>query len=225
VRNINRMPSEGFSLAANDDGSVAACFLSGKLFAMNSGDGGKTFGASAEVNPEWNPCDCCTTAATYGRDGRLAFLYREETDNERDIYAVLWDPKREAKPTRTRISSTPWKVNACPMTYFSITPTDTGYVAAWPTKGQIYFAWLDKDGAVRPPGEIRTPGTSGMRTGVLSLNSPDGMTLIAWKNKDTLGWQLYDDKGQPQGSGGSEPSPGAGAAGVVLRDGRFLLFP
>jgi len=166
-----------------------------------------------------------TSAATYGRDGRLAFLYREETDNERDIYAVLWDQSRDAKPTRTRISTTSWKVNACPMTYFAITPTDTGYVAAWPTKGQIFFARLDKDGAVLSPGEIRTPGTSGMRTGVVALTAGDGETLIAWKNKDALGWQLYDAKGQPQGPCGSEPSQGTGATGVVLPDGRFLLFP
>jgi hypothetical protein len=225
VRNLNRVPSEGFSLAADERGSVTACFLSGKLFAMTSRDGGESFSAGAEIKPGWNPCDCCTTAAAYGRDGRLALLYREETDNERDIYAVLWDQSRDARPTRTRVSATSWKVNACPMTYFAITPTDTGYLAAWPTKGQIYFARLDQDGAVLPPGEIRTSGTSGMRTGLVALGASDGVTLIAWKNKETLGWQLYDGKGRPQGPAGSEPSSGTGAAGVVTRDGRFMLFP
>jgi hypothetical protein len=192
---------------------------------MTSRDGGETFAASAEVNPAWNPCDCCTTAATYGRDGRLALLYREETDNERDMYAVLWDQRREAKPARVRISGTGWTVNTCPMTYFAIAPTDTGYVAAWPTKGQIYYARLDADGAVLPPGEIRTPGTSGMRTGLVALSASDGMTLIAWKNQGALGWQLYDNQGQPSGSSGSATSPGTGAAGVGLRDGSFVLFP
>ena len=120
--------------------------------------------ASAEINPAWDPCNCCTTSAAYGKDGKLALLYREETNNERDIYMVLWDQSGRTKPSRARISSTPWKIEGCPMTYFTITPTDTGYVAAWPTKGQVYFARLDKDGAVLPPGEIKTPGTSGMRT-------------------------------------------------------------
>jgi len=55
------------------------------------------------------------------------------------------------------------------MTYFTIAPTDTGYVAAWPMKGQIYFARLDKDGTVLAPGEIKTPGTSGMRSGVVRM--------------------------------------------------------
>lgn len=225
VRNLNRKPSEGFCLAADDRGDVTAAFLSGKLFAMASSDDGATFGSWAEVNPAWNPCDCCTTSAAYGPDGRLALIYREETNNERDLYVVMWDPAHRTKPSRTRLSGASWNVNACPMTYFAINRTDTGYVAAWPTKGSIYFARLDKNGAMLPPGEIKTPGTNGMRTGVLALNAPDGATLVAWKSQDVLGWQLYDAKGQPQGEPGSEASPGNGAAGVVLRDGRFLLFP
>jgi hypothetical protein len=43
VRNINNTPSEGFSLAADDKGTVTACWLSGKLYANISHDGGKTF--------------------------------------------------------------------------------------------------------------------------------------------------------------------------------------
>src|ERR1043165_8939761 len=66
VRNVNRKPSEGFSIAADERGNVTACFLSGKLFTMVSHDNGETFSAYAEPNPAWNPCDCCTTAATYG---------------------------------------------------------------------------------------------------------------------------------------------------------------
>jgi hypothetical protein len=111
------------------------------------------------------------------------------------------------------------------MTYFSINRSETGYVAAWPTKGQVYFARLDQDGAVLPPGEIKTPGTTGMRTGLLALSAPDGAILVAWKNKDVLGWQLYDVKGQAQGNPDSATSPGNGAAGVVFPDGKFVLFP
>ena len=225
MRNLNRKPSEGFSLAADGRGLVSACFLSGKLFAMTSKDSGQTFSGSVEINPVWNPCDCCTTSATYGSDGKLAVLYREETGNERDIYVVLWDQGRETAPERTRVSGTSWNVNACPMTYFTIAPSDKGYVVAWPTKGQVYFARLDNSGAVLAPGEIRTPGTTAMRTGVLALSAADGATLVAWKNKEVLGWQIYDAKGQPDGPPGSVASLGTGAAGVALRDGRFALFP
>ncbi|MDR3401288.1 MAG: hypothetical protein P4L99_02225 [Chthoniobacter sp.] len=224
LRNLNHQPSEGFSLATGEGGVVTASFLSGKVFTMASRDGGETFRASAELNPSLDPCKCCTTSTTYGPDGRLALLYREETNNERDVHLVLAD-QRSGQQTRTRISSTPWKLEGCPMTYFTIRGTDTGYVTAWPTKGQIYFARLDKNGTVLPPGEIKTPGTNGMRTGILALSASDGATLIAWKNQNVLGWQLYNAAGQPQGSPASAPSEGTGAAGVALPDGRFMLFP
>jgi len=224
VRNLNLKPSEGFSLAADERGAVTACFLSDKLFAKVSRDNGETFTANAELNPAWDPCNCCTTSATYGPDGKLAVLYREETNNERDMYLVLWDQSSGAKPLRTRVSGAPWKLEGCPMTYFTIRPAVTGYVAAWPTKGQVYFARLDKDGRLLPPGEIRTPGTTGMRTGLEVLSAKDGATLVAWKNKDVMGWQLYDTKGQPKGQPGSATSPGTGAAGVALPIGKFILF-
>jgi hypothetical protein len=111
------------------------------------------------------------------------------------------------------------------MTYFTINRAGDGFVAAWPTKGEVYFARLDKNGAVLPPGEIKTPGTSGMRNGLVAVSARDGVTLVAWKNKEALGWQLYDAKGRPQGEPGSASSMGGGAAGVVLPDGNFILFP
>ena len=228
ARNLNRKPSEGFALAANAQGDVSASFLSGKLYAMVSHDSGRKFGDWSELNTEWNPCDCCTTAAAYGADGRLAVLYREETNNDRDLYAVIWDQRAGDKMIRRRISTTPWKLEGCPMTYFTISPAANGYIAAWPTKGEIYFARLDANGEVLPPGEIKTPGQNGMRTGIVALGAADGATLIAWKNAEKLGWQLYDAKGNPSsdpGASGSTDSPGNGAAGVVLPSGKFLLFP
>ena len=152
-------------------------------------------------------------------------LYREETNDDRDMYIVLLDQLSRSKPSRVRVSGTPWKLAGCPMTYFAITRTDSGYVTAWPTKGQVYFARLDKSGTVMPPGEIKTPGTSGMRNGLVALSARDGATLIAWKDKDVLGWQLYDSKAQPLGEPDSAPSLGGGAAGIVLANGNFLLFP
>ena len=63
-----------------------------------------------------------------------------------------------------------------------------------------------------------------MRTGMLALSGPDGSTLVAWKKDDQIGWQLYDAEGQPFGAPGSAKSPGNGVAGVVGKDGRFILF-
>lgn len=223
VRNINGTPSEGFSLAADDQGTVTACWLSGKLYANVSHDGGKTFGPRVEINPAYDPCNCCTTSAAFGADGKLAVLYREETNNERDMYLVLWDQGRN-QVGRTRISTTLWKIDACPMTYYSVSRNQDGFTAVWPTRGDIDFARLDSKGNLLPPGEIKTPGKSGMRTGMLALNGPKSGTLVAWRQDDCVKWQLYDAKGQPSGSVGSAKSAGTGVAGVVDKSGHFVLF-
>jgi hypothetical protein len=110
VRNINRKPSEGFSLAADDSGNVTACWLCDKLFANVSRDNGKTFAPFVEINKSYDPCNCCTTSAVYGADGKLAILYREETNNERDMFLVLWDQEKN-ESTRTRVSTTLWKTD------------------------------------------------------------------------------------------------------------------
>jgi hypothetical protein len=223
VRNINRKPSEGFSLAADDGGNVTACWLSDKLYANVSHDGGETFGPSVEIDARFNPCDCCTTSAVYGEDGRLAVLYREETGNERDMYLALWD-QGGGRVSRTRVSQTPWKIDACPMSYYTIARNRGGFLAVWPTRGEIFFARLDSKGNPSQPAEIKTPGRSGMRTGMVALSAPDGSTLVAWKNGGRVGWQMYGEGGRPLGLAGSAPSSGNGVAGVVGKDDRFILF-
>jgi hypothetical protein len=223
VRNINQKPSQGHSLAADDKGNVTACWLSDKLYANVSRDNGKTFAPYVEIDPNYNPCNCCTTSAAYGADGNLAILYREEKNDERDMYLIVWDQAKN-KNSIERISSTLWNINSCPMTYYAVARNQDGFTAVWPTKGDVYFARLDGQGKVQSPGEIKTPGTTGMRTGTLALNAPDGSTLVVWKKENKLGWQLYDAAGQVTGRPGSAQSAGAGAAGVVDKDGRFILI-
>jgi len=69
-----------------------------------------------------------------------------------------------------------------------------------------------------------TPGRSGMRTGVAALQAADGVSLVAWRHEDEVGWQLYSEDGKPPGAPGSIQSPGKGVAAVVDREGRFLLL-
>ena len=187
-------------------------------------DDGEAFSSYAEINPTYDPCNCCTTSCVYFADGRLAVLYREETNNDRDMYVILWD-QASGRSSRTQISTTLWKVDACPMTYFSRGLQFQRLRGCLANQGEIYFARLDGPrGKPLPPGEIKTPGTSGMRTGILTLSGANGSTLMAWKKDGRLGWQLYDTNGKPNGPAGSAKGAGDGIAGVVDRDGEFILF-
>ena len=223
VRNINRKPSEGFSLAADDKGNVTACWLADKLYANVSHDGGATFGETREIDPSFDPCNCCTTSITYGADGKLAILYREETNNDRDMFVVLWDQKA-GKVTRQPVSTTSWKVDACPMTYYSIVPLGDGYLTVWPTKKRVYFARLDAAGKQLPPTEVATHGQSGMRTGLRAITNGAGDILIVWNTDGGLGWQLFGADCRPLGDEGKSATSGKGAAVVVDKKGRFVVI-
>jgi hypothetical protein len=223
IRNLNRKPSEGFSLAVGENGAVAAVWMADQLFANVSTDGGATFGPTIEIDPTLNPCNCCTTSSVFTADGKVAILYREETNNERDMYVGFWDPIKN-KATKTRISTTPWKIDSCPMTYYSIARSEDGFVVAWPTRGDIYFARLNAKGGLKVPKEIKTPGSCGMRTGIVTLQAANGQALVAWKKDDKIGWQTYDQKGKPVGNAGSAPSAGKGVAATLTSSGDFILF-
>jgi hypothetical protein len=222
VSNLNGKSSQGFSLASDDGGNVAAVWLSEKLYANFSRDGGKTFSANAEISNECDPCPCCTTSSVFGANGDLAVLYREEAGNNRDMFILI--RHRDGRISRKRISTTLWNIDACPMSCFTISRAGEGYVAAWPTKGQVYFVKLDKDGNQLPPGEIATDGRAVSHEGILALATPDGHILIAWNHASRLNWQAFTANGRPTGWVESTAEDGKWAAGVALADSRILLF-
>jgi hypothetical protein len=222
VQNLNRQSSEGFSLAADDHGNVAAVWLSGKLYANISRDGGQTFSPNAELSTECDPCPCCTTSSVYAPNADLAVLYREKAGDNRDMYLLIRHPN--GRITRKRISSTLWNINACPMSCFCLSATSDGYVAAWPTRGHVDFTRLDKDGNQLSPGEIATDGLAGIHDGVLALAAPSGQALIAWNYLSNLSWEIFDAAGRRIDAPQSAPITGKWAAGVVLNDGHFILF-
>ncbi|HEX5445268.1 MAG TPA: hypothetical protein VFW87_15675 [Pirellulales bacterium] len=144
-----------------------------------------------------------------------------QSNNERDMFLVRWDQDAN-QVRRTRVSANSWSIDACPMTYYSISPDPRGFVAAWPTRGEICFSRLDGRGEPLFP-EVKTPGKNGMRTGVLALSDSAGNALVTWTNDGQLGWQLYDPRGRPSGPAAIETS-GKGVAGVVTSDDRFVVL-
>jgi len=222
VRNLNARPSEGFALALSPTGTLTATWLADRLFANVSRDRGDTFEATVEFDPSANPCDCCTTSAAYGADGRLAVLYREETNNDRDMFVALWN-QQTRQVTRRKVSRQGWHVDACPMTYYSIVAAGEGYLAAWPTRGEVHFTRLTAEGEPTAIRERATGGQAGMRSGIIAVPGPEESQWIAWKKEGQLHWQAYDREFQPRGRPAQIASPGTGAPAVRWRE-QFVLF-
>jgi hypothetical protein len=113
--------------------------MAGKLFSTESLDNGASF-RTQEISIA-DPCECCASRASFSKDGRLAIAYREKAQNVRDMYLIT-RLGMDGNFQMQRLSSTPWRINACPMTGTFLSKQGTQTVAAWETKGSVYYARL-----------------------------------------------------------------------------------
>ncbi|MSS70692.1 MAG: exo-alpha-sialidase [Candidatus Latescibacteria bacterium] len=222
ARNLNRLPSDNFSVAADGRGKVAVFWTAEGAYVNLSDDGGKTFSEATTID-QADPCDCCATRAYFSKNKSLYFFYREKAENIRDMHLMVLKDGQKAF-SKEKVSLTSWQINACPMTGAYLTGGDGERLAAgWETQGQVYFARLEDAGRALPSEEIQV-AERGKYPVVLS--APDGTLLVAWKNGSALAWQAYDASGRQKGDPGSAPVSNAHRpAGVVTRDGNFLIFP
>jgi len=220
VRNLNRKPSDNYSIAANDQGRVAVFWMAEGLLLQESTDNGVNFGAPKKVALA-DTCECCASRAQFAPDGTLLCAYRDKQNNARDMF-LLAQSKNSAEFTREKLSVTPWQVNACPMTGTFISSSKSGAVAAWETKGQIYFARCDSTGRKTATPEVAL-GTRGKYP--IALVAPDGTLLVSWKRVNALEWQLFDSGDKPLGAIQSAPgdNPHRHSA-VVTKSGEFRIF-
>ena len=222
ARNLNRRPSDNYSLAADGAGKVAVFWTADGAFVNTSDDDGETFSEATKID-QADPCECCATRAFFSPGGTLYLFYREKAQNLRDMHLIVRADGQTAF-SKQRVSGAPWLIDACPMTgVYLAGGNGKNLVAGWETKGRINFARLDHAGHPLSPGEIKV---SEKGKYPVALTAPDGTTLVAWKTGETLDWRMMDRKGRPQGSPGSAPSESANRpAGVVTKAGHFLLFP
>ena len=219
-RNLNHKPSDNYSLAADGKGNVAVVWMAGKLYVNQSRDNGETFAAAEPVQAA-DPCECCASRAYLSPDSTLRVAYREKANNLRDMYLLT---RENNQPTfaRQKISSTPWPVNACPMTGTFLGGAKNGLLMAWETKGQVFYSRLDSTRGLLPSPEIKATSRGKWP---LALGAPDGTVLVSWKEGSTLFWQLHDAADKPVGNPASQPSRNSNRhAGVVTADGNFLLL-
>lgn len=221
ARNLNRQPSDNYSIAANESGRVDVMFTAEDLFAQRSEDGGVTWSDPKIFRSEALPCECCATRLQYDDEGTLYALYRERTNDIRDIHVIV-DAASGPLPAR-KLATEPWEVTICPMSGSYLAPTNDGMAAAWRTKDQIEFTRLGDDG--QPVLDVtRVEGGPGKRYPVIVV-ADDGTMLVAYKTAVTLHWQRYDPGGKPIGEPGSRETENPDRpAGGVVPDGTFMLF-
>ncbi|MGI8469894.1 MAG: sialidase family protein, partial [Pyrinomonadaceae bacterium] len=143
----------GGALAADREGSVYVFWhaqAGGKsdadssVFVTRSTDDGRTFSREAKANPEQTgACGCCAMKAFIDRKGILYVLYRAAGENvNRDTTLLVSRDKGKSFESRTLAL---WKLDACPLTVYSITQgaASGAVLGAWKNQEQVYFAALN----------------------------------------------------------------------------------
>jgi hypothetical protein len=220
ARNLSGHPVDGYSLAADANGNVAAVWVDDGLFVSLSIDDGSTFSAPLLQRPE--PCECCGTRALYAPGGNLFYVYRDSQNNDRDMY--LGRLGREPNTSfPIKLNAETWHIEACPMSGNFLIRHDDNLLAAWESKDGVYFSRLNQQGGVESPSEVKVSDRG--RYPVVLGNETE--LLVAWKRGASLYWHLFDMNGNRLGQVNSinTSQQGRRPAGVVLSNGNFLLFP
>lgn len=203
----------GGSIAADGLGNVFAVWHAGPegeseaargVYVARSRDGGVTFEVEKKVSPDWTgACGCCALEAAIDREGNLFIIFRGAgKEVHRDAHLLVSSDQGESFELTTLGR---WEINACPMSSFSLVDSERGMLAAWETKGQVFFAKVGTGGRQKP-NVIRAPGASKRRKHPIATAGASGEILFAWSEGAAWArggravWQRYNAEGLPIGS-------------------------
>ncbi|HEV3121444.1 MAG TPA: sialidase family protein, partial [Isosphaeraceae bacterium] len=202
----------GGTVAADQEGNVCVLWhgrapgaadgeMGRSVWVARSSDDGATFAPEEPATADLTgACGCCGTRAFADRSGAVYMLYRAATGGvERDM-TLLVSRDQGKRFERTVLDG--WRINQCTMSSESITEGPKGVMAAWETKGQVWFGQVSS----QSPGStsrIPAPGSTGDRKHpALACKSAGQMILVwtegtGWQRGGSLAWQVFDSAGQP----------------------------
>lgn len=202
-----------------------------RMFVARSKDEGATFAPEeSALDRDTGACACCGTRALADHRGEVFAIYRAATGGfERDMTLLRSGDRGE----HFRCASVhPWRINACPMSSASLAECGDGVLAAWETKGQVYFAPIvPKTTKVAQP--VSPPGGGGGRKHPAVAGNAEGETILVWtegtgwQKGGALAWQVFDRSGRPTDEKGRVEGgvPVWGLVSVVARpDGGFTII-
>jgi hypothetical protein len=202
-----------------------------RVWVAVSTDDGKTFAAEkAAIEEPTGACGCCGMRGFADSKGTVYALYRgAKTPEQRDMYLLTsLDKGKQFRGEDIH----PWPVSTCPMSSEAFAEGPDGLVvAAWETKGQVYFSRVDAKVGKRPPA-LAAPGTGQSRQHPAVAVNAQGETLLVWTegmgwNKGgSVAWQVYDKNGTATETRGHAAGvPVWSLVGAFVRpDGRFAVI-
>lgn len=178
-----------------------------RVWIARSIDEGRTFARETGAFEEaTGACGCCGMRAFADSRGGVYVLYRAATNMvDRDMYLLSSDDKgRSFRGLRLHH----WKLDVCPMSSAVLAEASGHVLAAWETKGQVYYAGVDPaaSGSVNP---VSAPGEGkGRKHPSVAVNAAGETILVwtegtGWKKGGSLAWQVFDRSGKPTAERGT----------------------
>ena len=228
----------GGTLAADAAGNVFALWHAGtpgtkttedkrRVFVTRSGDDGRTFATEAPVTDASGACGCCGMRALADADGNLFALFRGARDGVHRETTLL--SSRDHGVTFAVSPLQDWETGSCPMSSTALGVTARGMLAAWETKGKIFFGPTVpvSNEAIAPEAVTTGPGA---KHPALATNAR-GETLLVWtegtgwQRGGELAWQVFDAASKPTAEHGRKPGVPVWsyAAAFARPDGDFVI--
>lgn len=230
----------GGTIAADASGRVYVAWHAGghdererNIWLARSDDDGETFERERAIDhARLGACACCGMAAAADGDG-VWVAYRSAGQRvHRDVHLI---PSTDAGQTfEQSTQADQWRIDACPMSTFSVTAAGDALLLAWETEQQVYYARFTRDGQmVTQP--IAAPGNtaqSNRKHPRLAVNEAGQVLLVwtegtGWNQGGSVAWQLFDADDEPiaDGAGEADDLPVWGCAAAFARpDGSFGII-
>jgi hypothetical protein len=206
----------GGSVAADDAGNIYIAWHAAepgekgesnrRVWVARSTDEGEKFAREKAVYERpTGACGCCGLKVFADHRGNVYLLYRSVTEQvHRDAY-LLTSRDRGVSFQGRKVH--PWDVAACPMSSFAFAEGAAVVVAAWETRGQVYYARIDP-ATGKMSEAVAAPGDGGDRKHPVVACNKRGQTLLAWsegvgwERGGAVAWQVFDKDGEPTGEKG-----------------------
>lgn len=206
------------------------------VFLARSINNGANFAREEKVSPPaTGACGCCGMKALIDDKGILYLLYRAAGENVNRDTMLL----RSSDAGKTFESQTlaKWKLDACPLTMYSITEDQASgaVTGAWKNENGVYFAPLNTNH--QPSASPISPSAAndandGNRQYQVIIANGRGAKLFAWVEGaawgrgGALAWQIFDRNNQPVGARGHAEGIPAWSllTGFARADGTFTLI-
>jgi hypothetical protein len=148
VNDVSGSAREGLhAMAVSRDGTLACSWLDlrskgTKLYVATSKDNGTTWSKNQLVyeSPSGSICECCHPSLAFDDAGRLALMFRNSLNGDRDIYVSLSTDGGKTFSQAGMMGKNSWKLNACPMDGGAIYAAEPDAIACiWQRDGSIYY--------------------------------------------------------------------------------------